>query len=70
MLKLKIVVHVMVIVATRTFREKNRDKAESFSRLYFNNVYAEVDNRERARARVKKQRRRICIGNNMICSDI
>ena len=62
MLNLKIDVHVMVILATRTFREKKKNnKAESFSRLYLNNVSFDVDNRERARARVKKQRRRISL---------
>ena len=62
MLNLKIDVHVMVILATRTFREKKKNnKAESFSRLYSDNVSFDVDNRERAIARVKKERRRISL---------
>ena len=59
---LKIDVHVMIILATRTFREKKKNnKAGSFSRLHLNNVAFDVDNRERARARVKKQRTRISL---------
>ena len=43
-------------MATRTFREKKQSKAESFFfRLNFN-VYNDVDNRERARTRDKKNR--------------
>ena len=63
MINLKIDVHVMVILATRTFRErkKNNNMAESFTRLYLNNVSVDVDNRERARARFEKQRRRISL---------
>ena len=41
--------------------EKKNNKVESFSRLYFNNAYADVDNRKRARARNTKQRRRISL---------
>ena len=49
-------------MATRTFREKkyNNNKADSFFRLNFN-VYINVDRRERARARDKKQRRPISL---------
>ena len=49
-------------MATRTFREKkyNNNKADSFFRLNFN-VYINVDKRERARARDKKQRRSISL---------
>ena len=63
MINLKIDVHVMVILATRKFRErkKNNNKAESFTQLYLNNVSFDVDNRERARARFEKQRRRISL---------
>ena len=59
MINLKIDVHVMVILATRTFRERKKynNKAESFTQLYLNNVSVDVDNRERARARFEKQRR-------------
>ena len=48
-------------MATRIFREPEDDnQAESSFRLNFN-VYTDVDNRERARARDKKQRRRILL---------
>ena len=45
-------------MATRTFKEKkyNNNKADSFFRLNFI-VYINVDKRERARRRNKKQRR-------------
>ena len=43
-------------MATRTFREKSNNKAESFFRLTFN-AYIDVDNRERATEGDKKQRR-------------
>ena len=44
-------------VATRTLRGKvNNNKAESFFRLNLS-VYIDLDNRERAKARDKKQRR-------------
>ena len=39
-------------IATRTFRDKKNNKADSFFRLNFE-VYIGVDNRERARARYK-----------------
>jgi len=43
-------------MATRTLRGKiNNNKAESFSRLNLN-VYTDLDNKERARARDTKQR--------------
>ena len=44
-------------MATRTFREEktSNNKADSFFRLDFN-VYTDVDNRERARAKDKKTR--------------
>ena len=46
-------------IATRTFTDKkNNTKADSFFRLNFN-VYIDVDNRERARARDKEQKRPI-----------
>ena len=49
-------VHVMVILATQTFREKknNNNKAGSFFFLRNFNVYADVDNRERARVTNKQ----------------
>ena len=47
-------------VATRTFREKKQQQSRVFLRLSFN-VYTDIDNRERARARDKKQRRRILL---------
>ena len=49
-------------MGTRTFREKkyNNNKAGYFFRLNFN-VYINVDKRERARARDKKQRRPISL---------
>ena len=52
-------------IATRTFRDKknnnnNNSKADSFFRLTFN-VYIHVDNKERAGARDKKQRRPISL---------
>ena len=45
-------------MAIRTFTEKkyNNNKADSFLKINFN-VYINVDNRERARAGDKKQRR-------------
>ena len=46
--------------ATRTFREKKQQQSRVFLRLSFN-VYTDIDNRERARARDKKQRRRILL---------
>ena len=51
-------------IATGTFRDKknnnNNSKDDSFFRLTFN-VYIDVDNKERARARDKKQRRPISL---------
>ena len=48
-------------IASRAFRDKNNNnKANSFFRLNFN-VYIDVDNGERARARDKKQRRKISL---------
>ena len=49
-------------MATRTFRQKkyNNNKADYFFRLNFN-VYINVDKRERATARDKKQRRPISL---------
>ena len=48
-------------IASRAFRDKNNNnKANSFFRLNFN-VYVDVDNGERARARDKKQRRKISL---------
>ena len=44
-------VHVMVILATQTFREK---KKTTFFFLRNFNVYADVDNRERARVTNKQ----------------
>ena len=41
--------------------KKNNNKAESFTQLYLNNVSVDVDNRERARDRFEKQRRRISL---------
>ena len=47
--------------ASRAFRDKNNNnKADSFFRLNFN-VYIDVDNGERARARDKKHRRPISL---------
>ena len=43
-------------MATRTFREKKSNKAESFLRLNNNYVLTVVDNRERTRARDKKKK--------------
>ena len=40
-------------MASRTFKKKNNNKAESFFRLTFN-AYIDVDNRERAREGDKK----------------
>ena len=51
-------------MATRTFREKNNNKVESFFRRDFN-VFIDVDNRERGRARDNKQRRIISLDENM-----
>ena len=49
-------VHAVVILATRTFREKKQQQSQVFFRLHFN-VYADVDNRERTSiAREIKQR--------------
>ena len=48
-------VHVMVILATRTLRERKKTQSRVFFRLNFY-VYTDVDNRERARARNKKKR--------------
>ena len=48
---LMIDVHVMVILATQTFREK---KKNNFFFLRNFNVYADVDNRERARVTNKQ----------------
>lgn len=45
-------------MATRTFREKKSNKAESFLRLNNNYVLTVVDNRERTRARDKKKKKR------------
>lgn len=42
-------------MATRTFREKKSNKAESFFRLNNNYVLTVVDNRERTRARDRKK---------------
>ena len=48
-------------MASRIFREpEDRNQAESFFQLNFN-VHTDVDNRERARARDKKQRERISL---------
>ena len=47
-------------MATRTFREKKNNKAESLFGLNFN-VYINVEKRERAEARNKKQRRPILL---------
>ena len=49
-------------MATRTFTEKkyNNNKADSFFPLNFN-VYVNVDNRERDKARDKKRRRPISL---------
>ena len=47
-------VHVMVILATRTLRERKKTQSRVFFRLNFY-VYSDVDNRERARARIKKK---------------
>ena len=48
-------------VASQCFRDKKTTtNADSFFRLNFN-VYINVDNRERARARVKNQRRPISL---------
>ena len=48
-------------IASRTFRDKNNNiKADSFFRLNYN-VYIDLDNRERARARDKQQRRPISL---------
>jgi len=38
-------VHVIVILATQTFREKKKQQGQVFFRLNFN-VYADVDSRE------------------------
>ena len=47
------------LITTHTFREKKKNnKADSFFQVHFN-VYIDVYNRERARARDKKQRRPI-----------
>ena len=47
------------LITTQTFREKKKtNKADSFFQVHFN-VYIDVDNRERAKARDKKQRRPI-----------
>ena len=52
-------------IASRTFRDKNNNsKADSFFPLNFN-FYADMDNREKARARDKKQRRPISLDKNM-----
>ena len=52
-------------IASRTFRDKNnKSKADSFFPLNFN-VYIDIDNREKARARDKKQRRPISLDKNM-----
>ena len=51
-------------MATRTFREKNNNKVESFFRQDFN-VFIDVDNGERGRARDNKQRRIISSEENM-----
>ena len=51
-------------MATRTFREKNNNKVESFFRRDFN-VFIDVDNRERGRARDNKQRRIISLEENI-----
>lgn len=45
-------VHVMVILATQTFREKKKTTFFFFLRNF--NVYADVDNRERARVTNKQ----------------
>ena len=46
--------------ARRAFREKRQQQSRVFFRLSFN-VYTDLDNRERPRARDKKQRRRILL---------
>ena len=46
-------VHVMVTFATCTFREKKQQQRRVIFSTKFT-VYADVDNRERARARDKK----------------
>ena len=48
-------VHVMVILATRTLRERKKTQSRVFFRLNFY-VYTDVDNREKARARNKKKK--------------
>ena len=51
MFNLMIDVHIIVILATQTFKvKKKRQQSWVFFRLNFN-VYADVDNRERARVR-------------------
>ena len=56
-------------IATRTFRDKKQQqqiKADPFFQLNFNVYIIGVDNRERARARDKKQwRPEFCLKNNM-----
>ena len=52
---LMIDVHVMVILATQTFREKKKQQQSRFFSFLLNfNVYADVDNRERARVTNKQ----------------
>ena len=52
-------VHVMVIFATCTFREKKQQQSRVIFSTKFT-VYADVDNRERARTRDKKQGDEFC----------
>ena len=54
MFNLMIDVHVMVILATQTFREKKKTTKPGLFFLLNFNVYADVDNRERARVTNKQ----------------
>ena len=54
MFNLMIDVHVMVILATQTFREKKKQQQSWVFFLLNFNVYADVDNRERARVTNKQ----------------
>ena len=52
-------------VATRTFREQKQQQSRVFLRLSFN-VYTDIDNRERARARDENKGDLFCWKNNVI----
>ena len=61
--KLMTEVHVVVIFATCTFREKKQQQSRIIFSTKFT-VYADLDNRERARARDKKQGDEFCKKHN------